>query len=192
MDRSLSFLAFFFLSVPEILSGLLLVWLAAGDAVVPIAGMRSLDYDLFGPLTRLGDVARHLVLPPSSWDSSARGPHADRCARTCLTSCGWTTSHARAKGLPESAVIVRHALRNALNPLITLFGFTLGSLVSGSFIVETIFGWPGLGSITIEALGSQDQYPRHGSVLLASTVLIAGNLVADLLLAAADPRIRHE
>ena len=84
-----------------------------------------------------------------------------------------------------------HALRNALNPLITLFGFTLGSLVSGSFVAETIFSWPGLGNVTLEALNAQDQYLVMGSVLMASAVLIAGNLVADVLLAIADPRIRH-
>jgi peptide/nickel transport system permease protein len=98
---------------------------------------------------------------------------------------------ARAKGVPESQVVLRHALRNALNPMITLFGFTLGSLVSGSFVAETIFSWPGLGSLTLEALNTQDQYLVMGSVLMASIVLIAGNLVADVLLAIADPRIRH-
>src|SRR5439155_707000 len=81
---------------------------------------------------------------------------------------------ALAKGLPERDVVVRHALRNALNPLITLFGFTLGSLVSGSFVAETIFSWPGLGSLTLEALTTQDQYLVMGSVLMASAVLIAG------------------
>jgi peptide/nickel transport system permease protein len=99
---------------------------------------------------------------------------------------------ARAKGLPERAVVLRHALRNALNPLITLFGFTLGALVSGSFVAETIFSWPGLGSLTLEALQAQDQYLVMGSVLMASAVLIAGNLVADVLLVIADPRIRHD
>jgi peptide/nickel transport system permease protein len=99
---------------------------------------------------------------------------------------------ARAKGLDENAVVFKHALRNALNPLITLFGFTLGSLVSGSFVAEVIFSWPGLGRITLEAIQAQDQYLVMGSVLMASTVLILGNLTADLLLAAADPRISYD
>jgi peptide/nickel transport system permease protein len=99
---------------------------------------------------------------------------------------------ARAKGLPERAVVLRHALRNALNPLITLFGFTLGALVSGSFVAETIFSWPGLGSLTLEALQAQDQYLVMGSVLMAAAVLVAGNLIADLLLVIADPRIAYE
>ena len=99
---------------------------------------------------------------------------------------------ARAKGLPEHQVVYKHALRNALNPLITLFGFTLGSLVSGSFVAEYIFSWPGLGSLTLEAINSQDQYLVMGAVLMASTVLVLGNLIADLLLAVADPRIRYD
>jgi peptide/nickel transport system permease protein len=99
---------------------------------------------------------------------------------------------ARAKGLDEGVVVFKHALRNAINPLITLFGYTLGALVSGSLIAEIIFSWPGLGRITFEAIFSQDQYLVLGSVLMASLVLILGNLVADLLLAIADPRIAYD
>src|SRR5206468_4912080 len=95
---------------------------------------------------------------------------------------------ARAKGLGERQVVFKHALRNALNPLITLFGYTLGALVAGSFIAEIIFSWPGLGRITLDALLTQDQYLVMGSVLMASVVLVVGNLIADLLLAIADPR----
>ena len=75
---------------------------------------------------------------------------------------------ARAKGLDEGVVIFKHALRNALNPMITLFGYTLGALVSGSFVAEIIFSWPGLGRITLDAILTQDQYLVMGSVLMAS------------------------
>jgi len=97
---------------------------------------------------------------------------------------------ARAKGLPERTVIVKHAVRNAINPLITLFGYTLGALLSGSFLVEVVMSWPGLGRITIEALIARDLYLIMGSVMMASTVLVLGNLVADILLALSDPRIK--
>lgn len=191
-DRLLSFAAFVWLSVPEVLSGLLLLWLAAATGWFPVGGLRDLDHDLYGPLGRAWDVLRHLALPAlvvgliplASRMRQMRANLLDQLRLDYVTT-------ARAKGLPEHAVIVRHALRNALNPLITLFGFTLGSLVSGSFVAETIFAWPGLGTLTLEALQAQDQYLVMGSVLLASVVLIAGNLVADVLLAAADPRIRH-
>ena len=192
-DKSLSFVAFVWLSVPEVLSGLLLLWLAAQTGWFPIGGMRDLDHDLYGPLQRLGDLLRHLALPAlvvglvplASRMRQMRANLLDQLRLDYVTT-------ARAKGLPEHRVIGHHALRNALNPLITLFGFTLGSLVSGSFVAETIFSWPGLGSLTLEAINTQDQYLVMGSVLMASSVLIAGNLVADLLLAVADPRIRHD
>jgi peptide/nickel transport system permease protein len=192
-DRSLSFFAFLSLSVPEVLSGLLFLWFAARTGWFPIGGMRSLDFDVFTPLQKLGDLMRHLLLPAlvvgliplAGRMRQMRANLLDQLQLDYVTT-------ARAKGLPERAVVLRHALRNALNPLITLFGFTLGALVSGSFVAETIFSWPGLGSLTLEALQAQDQYLVMGSVLMASAVLIAGNLVADVLLVIADPRIRHD
>jgi len=99
---------------------------------------------------------------------------------------------ARAKGLSESRVVLKHAVRNALNPLVTLFGYTLGGLLSGAFLVEVILSWPGLGRVTIDALLTRDLYLIMGSVLMASSVLVLGNLVADLLLLAVDPRVRSE
>ncbi len=192
-DRTLSFTAFVWLSVPEVLSGLLLLWLAARTGWFPIGGMRNLDFDEFSVFHKLGDLLHHLVLPAlvvgliplAGRMRQMRASLLDQLRLDYIVT-------ARAKGLPERDVITRHALRNALNPLITLFGFTLGSLVSGSFVAETIFSWPGLGSITLEALNTHDQYLVMGSVLMASAVLIAGNLIADLLLAVADPRIRHD
>jgi len=192
-DRTLSFLAFLWLSVPEVLSGLLLLWLAASTGWFPVGGMRDLDYDTFGPLAKLGDLVRHLALPALAVGLIPLAGRMRQMRASLLEQLrlDYVTT-ARAKGLPESQVVVRHALRNALNPLITLFGFTLGSLVSGSFVAETIFSWPGLGSLTLEALNTRDQYLVMGSVLLASTVLIGGNLVADVLLAVSDPRIRQD
>jgi peptide/nickel transport system permease protein len=83
-------------------------------------------------------------------------------------------------------------VRNALNPLITLFGFTLATLLSGSFVVEVVFGWPGLGRLTLDAILKQDLFLVMASLLMASGMLILGNLIADLLLAAVDPRVRYE
>lgn len=192
-DKGLSFAAFLWLSVPEVLSGLLLLWFAAQTGWFPIGGMRDLDHDLYPPLQKAWDLLHHLALPAlvvglvplASRMRQMRANLLDQLRLDYITT-------ARAKGLPEHGVVLRHALRNAINPLITLFGFTLGSLVSGSFVAETIFSWPGLGTITLEAINTQDQYLVMGSVLMASAVLIAGNLVADLMLAAADPRIRHD
>lgn len=192
-DRALSFVSFVWLSIPEVLSGLLFLWLAAATGWFPIGGMLDLDHDLMGPLDQLGDLLRHLALPALVVGLIPLAGRMRQMRANLLDQLRLDyVITARAKGLPESRVIVGHALRNALNPLITLFGFTLGSLVSGSFVAETIFSWPGLGMVTLEALNTQDQYLVMGSVLMASAVLIAGNLVADVLLVVADPRIRHD
>jgi peptide/nickel transport system permease protein len=99
---------------------------------------------------------------------------------------------ARAKGLPDDRVIYVHALRNAVNPLITLLGFEFASLLSGAFIAEYFFNWPGLGKLTLEAVNNQDLYLVMASLMMGATMLIVGNLLADLLLKAVDPRIKLE
>lgn len=192
-DRGLSLVAFVWLSVPEVLSGLLLLFLAARTGWFPIGGMHSLDYDLFDPLGRLVDLLRHLALPALvvGLIPLAARMRQMRASLLDVLRLDYVTT-ARAKGLDERQVITKHALRNALNPMITLFGFTLGSLVSGSFVAEFIFSWPGLGSITLEAIQTQDQYLVLGAVLMVSSVLVAGNLIADILLAFADPRITYD
>jgi peptide/nickel transport system permease protein len=193
IDRALSLTAFVWLSVPEILAGLLVLMFAARTGWFPVGGMHSLDYEELDTAAQWLDVAHHLILPAlvvgliplASRMRQMRGSLLDVLRLDYVTT-------ARSKGLSETTVIVKHALRNALNPMITLFGYTLGALVSGSFIVEIIFSWPGLGRITLDALLTQDQYLVMGAELMASLVLIAGNLVADLLLAFADPRISYD
>jgi peptide/nickel transport system permease protein len=98
---------------------------------------------------------------------------------------------ARAKGLPENRVVYRHALRNAINPLITLFGFEFSALLSGAALLEIIMNWPGLGSLMLSAVQTQDTFLVMGSLLLGGLMLIAGNLIADILLVIADPRVRR-
>jgi peptide/nickel transport system permease protein len=99
---------------------------------------------------------------------------------------------ARAKGLSERVVILRHALRAALNPLITIFGYSIGGLVSGSVIVETVLGWPGLGLLSVLAVRSRDVPLLMGVVLITSIAVLVGNLLADILLRFNDPRLRED
>lgn len=193
VDKLLSLLAFVWLSIPEVLSGLLLLFLAAQTGVLPVGGMRSLDWDEMDLLGKAGDLLRHLLMPAfvvgliplAARMRQMRGNLLDVLRLDYVTT-------ARAKGLDERTVIFKHAVRNAINPLITLFGFTLGALLSGAFVAEFIFSWPGLGRITLEALLTQDQYVVLGAVQIASLMLIAGNLIADILLAVADPRIAYD
>ena len=193
VDRVLSFGAFVWLSVPEVLSGLLLLLFAARTGWFPVGGMHSLDYDQLGGAGQALDLLRHLVLPAIvvGLIPLAARMRQMRANLLDVLRLEYVTT-ARAKGLGEGVVVFKHALRNAINPLITLFGYTLGALISGSFVAEVIFSWPGIGRITLEAILSQDQYLVMGAVLMASTMLILGNLVADLLLAVADPRIAYD
>ena len=193
VDKTLSVLSFMWLSIPEVLSGLLLLFLAARTGWLPVGGMRSLDYEYLDPIGKAWDLLRHLALPALvvGLIPLAGRMRQMRANLLDVLRLDYVTT-ARAKGLDERGVIFKHALRNAINPLITLFGFTLGSLVSGSFVAEIIFSWPGLGRITLDALITHDQYLVMGSVLMAAAVLVAGNLVADLLLAIADPRIAYD
>jgi peptide/nickel transport system permease protein len=97
---------------------------------------------------------------------------------------------ARARGTAEGVVIVKHAVRNAINPLITILGYEFAGLLAGAALVENVMAWPGLGSLLLSSVVSQDLYVAMGSFLMGSLMLIAGNLIADVLLAITDPRIR--
>src|SRR5215510_12320071 len=153
---------------------MLLLMLATRTGWLQVEGLHSMDYVKMEWVDKGIDLARHLGVPSlvvgltplagRMWQM--RGNLLDVLRLDYVTT-------ARAKGLSENVVVFKHALRNAINPLITLFGYTLGS---GALIVEIIFSWPGLGRITFDALLSQDQYLVLGSVMMASFVLIMGNL----------------
>jgi peptide/nickel transport system permease protein len=191
VDRSASLVAFLGLSVPEVLLALLAVLLAARTGWFPIGGMRSLDYDSLSLAGKVWDRAHHLVLPALVLGTVPMAGRMRQMRGSLLEVLrqDYVTT-ARAKGLPERTVIGRHALRNALNPLITLFGYTIASLLSGAVIVEIVMSWPGLGRLTLDALLAQDLYLVMGSLVMAATMLVLGNLIADILLAASDPRIQ--
>ena len=99
---------------------------------------------------------------------------------------------ARAKGLSEGVVLSKHAVRNAINPLITLFGYSLSDILTGSFLVEVVMSLPGLGRTTIQAFFDKDLFLVTASVLVATLMLVLGNAIADILLAVTDPRISYK
>jgi peptide/nickel transport system permease protein len=99
---------------------------------------------------------------------------------------------ARSKGLAERVVINKHAVRNAINPLITIFGFGLGGLLGGSAILENVMGWPGIGKLLVDATIQKDLYVVMAALVIGSITLVVGNLIADVLLVVSDPRIRYD
>jgi peptide/nickel transport system permease protein len=159
--------------------------------VLPASHMTSIDADLLSPGGRLLDLLRHLILPAVSLGLYNAGSTL-RFVRGSLIEVMSTDyiRTARAKGLSERRVVWVHGLRNMLTPLIQLFAVTFPQLLNGALLTEIIFAWPGLGRLTFTATISRDYPLILGITLFASTLVILGNLVADLLQAAADPRVR--
>ncbi len=193
IDRTASSGIFFGISFPEILLALLALLLAARTGWFPIGGMHSLHYEQLSLWAQTVDLGHHLVLPVLVLGiTGAAG--ITRYTRSSLleTLNSDYIRTARAKGLSWRSTVSGHAFRNAMNPLITLFGISFANLVSSSFLVEIIMGWPGLGKLTYEAILTKDLYLSMASLMAATTFLILGNLFSDLLLAWNDPRIRYE
>src|SRR5207244_2317186 len=139
------------------------------------------------------DLLRHMVLPVAILVLGAQ-PILVRHVRSAVAEAldeGFVRA-AAAHGIPRRRLLWRYALRAAANPLISLFGFSIGALLSGSLLVEVITSWPGLGPFLLEAILARDLYVVIGGVLLSTVFLVAGNFIADVLLFWADPRIRTE
>ena len=192
-DGLLSTAAFVAISVPSFFSALLLLYAAYWTHLLPLQGLTSVNYDSLSWWGKVLDVCWHLVLPTVALGVFSVGGLM-RYMRTNLLDVlrQEYVQTARAKGVSERRVIFRHAVRNAINPLVTLFGFELGGLLSGAAFVENVLGYPGLGRLILEAVLKKDVFVVMGSLLLGSVLLILGNLTADILLAYVDPRIRYE
>lgn len=192
VDHTLSLLSSLSLALPSFLLALLALLMAARTGWFPIGGVHSLDSEKFSARQQLADFLHHLILPAAvlairqmpGYLRQLRAGLADSLLQDYIVV-------ARAKGLPESHVLFKHAFRNALNPIITMLGNSIGSLLSGAFIVEAIMSWPGLGSLAVNALLSRDLNVLVACLLFAAVLLALGNLLADLLLLAADPRLRR-
>ena len=190
-DRVVTLLVFAAMSFPVFFLCLLLIkWFAVDLGWLPVGGMISIGSNATGWAYAL-DVARHMVLPvltlvmlqAGGLTRYVRASMLDALAMDCVRT-------ARAKGLPERVVILRHALRNALLPLIALLGFELPGLFAGAIVTEKIFNWPGVGHIHIDTLAARDYPVLMSFTLLLAVLTIVGNLLADVLSALADPRIR--
>lgn len=192
-DRISAFFAYAALSIPEFFLAILAVYLAAQTGWFPTGGRSSIGSDFLPLWQQFGDYAWHLILPTivlglggvAGMMRIMRAYFLDYMRAEFVTT-------ARAKGLSEGIVMFRHVLRNAINPLITALGFSFASLLSGAVLVEKVMNYPGLGLLTFTAFMRQDQYVVMSAVILGCFMLMLGNLLADLLLAWSDPRIRLE
>jgi len=159
--------------------------------ILPAGHMHSVDSDLLSPAGRLLDLLRHLLLPALVMGLATAGGTARFVRANLLEVMGQDYIRAaRAKGLSELRVVWVHGMRNAAVPLIQLFSLSLPALLSGSLIIEVVFSWPGLGQLTFNAILARDYPLILGATALSAVLVVAGNLLADLLHALVDPRAR--
>jgi peptide/nickel transport system permease protein len=179
-------------AMPVFWTGILLVILFGKVwPVMPIAGMRDVRAIGSGTWATMLDVAHHLVLPAATLAIVYLAQYSRLSRASMLEVLGSDYIRtARAKGLSDAVVTFKHALRNALMPLVTIAGLQFGNLLSGAVLVETVFSWPGLGTLALDAILGRD-YPTLLGVLTFSAILvIAANLVTDLSYRWIDPRLR--
>jgi peptide/nickel transport system permease protein len=190
-DRAISALAVVFFATPNFwLSLMLVVAFSIHLGWLPVAGMETIGGVAPSALARAGDIARHLVLPALSLGLLYAAVYArmTRSAMVGLLGEDFVRT-ARAKGVAERRIVWKHVLRNALLPVVTLISLHVATLFAGAVVVESVFSWPGLGSLLMEAVGARN-YPVVMGVLIFSAIVVAlSNLVVDLLYMALDPRV---
>jgi len=182
-DRAIGFASLVGLSFPNFALGPILILVFAIDlALLPVSGAG----------VGAGDFVKHLVLPAITLGSGLAAILTRMVRTSMLEELGQDYIRtARAKGLSENVVVYRHALRNALNPVLTVIGLQFGSLLAGAIVTETIFGWPGIGRLTLSAISNRDYALVQGCILAIGLSYVLVNLLTDSVYALADPRMRR-
>jgi peptide/nickel transport system permease protein len=199
-DKTLSVASLFFYSMPSFWLGLMLMLLFSLKAyewgwpiALPPTGMTSVDYEFLSRPAQIRDRIEHLILPVTTLTlvlaagiaRYTRGQMLEVIRQDYIRT-------ARAKGLPERQVVLKHALRNSMLPVITLLGLYLPYLFSGAVFVEMIFSWPGMGRVIVDAIFQRDYPLVMATSFIFAVMVVLGNLVADVLYGIADPRIRYD
>lgn len=193
IDRIIQFLSYIGLSLSSFFLAMVFLFWASQTGVLPLGGMYSPHFDDLGFFAKIWDVLLHLVIPTVALSIGSiaglqrimRGNMLEVLGQQYILT-------ARAKGLPQNRIVYHHALRNAVNPMITLLGYEFSGLLSGAALVEIICSWPGLGSLMLTAVRSKDIYLVMASMMMGGLLFIIGNLLADIALAKVDPRIRYD
>jgi peptide/nickel transport system permease protein len=194
-DKIIGGISLFLFSMPEFWLALMALFLLAYHfPVFPIGGMRDeVMHGSYGFGGRVADILRHTVLPALTLTLlySAVVARYQRAALLDALPSEYIKT-ARAKGATEQAIVRRHALRNALLPIITLFGLAFPALLTGAVFVEKVFAWPGMGGVIVSSIDSRDYPLLVASVIIGSVLVALGSLIADLLYRIADPRLRDD
>lgn len=193
IDKLLAVLTSCGMSTPTFVLAVLGLLFALNSQIIPVGGLTSINFYEMNIIEKILDLAKHLILPTFILTIvSIAGLQRQMRANLLDVLRQEYIKTAIAKGLPSNKVIYKHALRNAINPLITIFGFEFASLLSGAALTETILAYPGLGALTLEAARKLDVNLTMVTLIMGAVMLITGNLLADLLLKFADPRIKLE
>jgi peptide/nickel transport system permease protein len=199
-DSTSSVVSLFFYSMPSFWLALMLVLIFSLKAhtwgwpiALPATGITSVDYEFMGTGEKIMDRISHLILPVGTLTLALaagvarymRGQMLEVIRQDYIRT-------ARAKGLAERTVIMKHALRNSMLPVITLLGLYLPFLFSGTIFIEYIFAWPGMGRIIVDAIFQRDYPLVMATSFIFAVIVVVGNLLADVLYAVADPRIRYD
>ncbi len=192
-DRLLSWGTAILLVIPDLALALGLLVFAVRTGWFPTGGMASVGFETLSSLNRLRDLVLHMILPVTALVLSSL-PLLIRHVRAAMADVlnAPFLLAAVGHGIPRRTLLYRYALPAAANPVISLFGFSIGVLLSGSLLIEVVMSWPGLGPLLLESILARDLYVVVGGVLFSTLFLVGGNFLADLLLYWADPRIRTE
>ena len=192
-DKFSTIFVFIGFSTPAFwLALLLMIVFGVHMGILPISGIQSLDVSEMGPFARLLDWARHLILPVgvSAFGGMAGLSRYSRSSMLDVIRQDYIKT-AKAKGLPESTIVLRHAFRNALMPIVTILGLSVPGLIGGGVIFETIFAIPGMGQLFYSSTMARDYPTIMGILVIGAVLTLFGNLVADISYAMVDPRIRE-
>jgi len=177
-DRVISVVSLFGLSFPNIALGpILIILFAIKLGRLPVSGAGGVEHVILPALTMGGSMAAILT-------RMVRTSMLEELSQDYIRT-------ARAKGLPERTVVYRHALRNAMIPVLTVLGLQFGALLAGAIVTEKIFSWPGIGRLTIDAISSRDYYVVQGCILAIGLTYVAVNFLTDVMYSVANPRIRQ-
>lgn len=192
IDKGIQIFSFTFMSMPGFFFAFLMLFFAVKTGIFPAGGAYSPNYEQLSLFEKIIDRLWHASLPALVIGIGSLAGLVRLVRSTMIEQLqSEYVLFARAKGLPEREVVLKHALKNALNPFITILGFEIASLLSGSALIEIIINWPGMGMLMLDAVLSQDLYLVMGGLYVGAIMLIIGNLIADILLAKLDPRIRQ-
>ena len=193
IDKLISLFSYLGISIPSFFLAIIILYFVYRTGLLPLGGMRSSYFEQLSAAGKFFDILKPLALPTLvlCCGSIAVLQRIMRANLLEILGSSYIIA-AHARGIRKIRILYVHVLRNALNPMVTIFGYQLSALLSGAALTEIILGWPGLGQIMLEAVRKQDIYLVMGSVLISGVFLIVGNLIADILLGVVDPRIRYE